>query len=172
MLTGPFHSKDSSQQLRPHFNRRQALINQAMEDHSSSVPCAGARGYDSPLPLSPRSDFGSLYAGQKGLLNLGASCYLSVVLQTLVHNPLVKNWFMSDKHPHQLCTRAICLCCEMDKLFSEVGTSSLVLSFASVPMHCLNSGQSSGRLPRYTPLTQPRSPQHPSFVPSGEPLTK
>lgn len=59
-------------------------------------------------------------AGRKGLLNLGASCYLSVVLQALIHNPLVRNWFMSDKHPHQLCSRALCLCCEMDKLLAKV----------------------------------------------------
>ena len=63
--------------------------------------------------------------GRKGFLNLGASCYLNVVLQVLIHNPLIRQHFMSDKHPHQLCSKDICVCCEMDKLFTEVGPSVL-----------------------------------------------
>ncbi|KAF8591122.1 cysteine proteinase [Ramaria rubella] len=58
--------------------------------------------------------------GRRGLLNLGQTCYLNVVLQALVHNPLLRNYFLSDTHNHKLCKIRDCVCCEMDKLFAEV----------------------------------------------------
>ncbi|KAG9010510.1 hypothetical protein FRB94_010276 [Tulasnella sp. JGI-2019a] len=58
--------------------------------------------------------------GRRGLLNLGATCYLNVILQTFICNPLMRNHFLSDKHPHKLCKNTNCMCCEMDKLFTEI----------------------------------------------------
>ncbi|KAH8100805.1 cysteine proteinase [Cristinia sonorae] len=59
--------------------------------------------------------------GRRGFLNLGQTCYLNVILQSFVANPLLRNYFLSDKHNHRLCSKAKdCACCEMDKLFSEV----------------------------------------------------
>lgn len=57
---------------------------------------------------------------RRGLLNLGATCYMSVILQCLLHNPLVKNYFLSDKHNNQLCGKPNCMCCELDQLFRDV----------------------------------------------------
>ncbi|KAF8512245.1 hypothetical protein JB92DRAFT_3083359 [Gautieria morchelliformis] len=58
--------------------------------------------------------------GRRGLLNLGQTCYLNVVLQSFIHNPLLRNYFLSDTHNHKLCKIRDCVCCEMDKLFAEI----------------------------------------------------
>ncbi|KIK70376.1 hypothetical protein GYMLUDRAFT_32380 [Collybiopsis luxurians FD-317 M1] len=58
--------------------------------------------------------------GRRGLLNLGQTCYLNVILQCFIHNPLLRNHFLGDKHNHKLCKIQDCACCEMDKLFIEV----------------------------------------------------
>ncbi|OWZ41330.1 hypothetical protein LQV05_004800 [Cryptococcus neoformans] len=83
--------------------------------------------------------------GLRPLLNLSQTCFLSAVLQALVHNPLLKAYFLSDKHNRHVCTNggkgllvgkpflgvengpgAVgsdrergCMCCEMDKAFEE-----------------------------------------------------
>ncbi|KAF7354378.1 Ubiquitin carboxyl-terminal hydrolase [Mycena venus] len=59
--------------------------------------------------------------GRRGLLNLGQTCFMNVVLQSFVHNPLLRNYFLGDKHNNKQCKiEEDCTCCEMDKLFSEV----------------------------------------------------
>lgn len=60
--------------------------------------------------------------GRRGLLNLGQTCFLNVVLQSFIHNPLLRNYFLGDLHNCRLCKHTDCACCEMDQLFTEVKT--------------------------------------------------
>ncbi|KAJ3118549.1 hypothetical protein HK098_005905 [Nowakowskiella sp. JEL0407] len=58
-------------------------------------------------------------SGLRGLRNMGSTCFMNVILQTFVHNPLLKAHFLSDKHNSALCSTRMCMACEMDKLFSN-----------------------------------------------------
>lgn len=64
----------------------------------------------------------------RGIHNLGATCFLSVILQSFLHNPLLRNFFLSDRHNADLChtlPNESCMACEMDKMFREVSAGHL-----------------------------------------------
>ncbi|KAI0342806.1 cysteine proteinase [Trametopsis cervina] len=109
-----------------------ALITDAGEKYTAFRMSSGARAAYQPWVPSVR-DMEVLEGavalpcqGRRGLLNLGQTCFLNAILQSFLANPLLRNYFLSDKHNHKTCKNKDCTCCEMDKLFSEVysGTSA------------------------------------------------
>ncbi|KAI8898250.1 hypothetical protein BC833DRAFT_648913 [Globomyces pollinis-pini] len=60
--------------------------------------------------------------GIRGLRNMGSTCFMNTILQTILHNPMLKAHFLSDRHSISQCPKdsATCMACQLDKLFTNV----------------------------------------------------
>ncbi|CDK28600.1 unnamed protein product [Kuraishia capsulata CBS 1993] len=62
--------------------------------------------------------------GLRGFVNMGATCFMSSILQTMVHNPFIRDYYMSGEHFD--CDKELgeCIACCVGEIFSEFYTSN------------------------------------------------
>lgn len=57
--------------------------------------------------------------GLRGLLNLGSTCFMNCIVQALIHTPLLRDYFLSERHKCSMKNSSRCLVCEISRLFRE-----------------------------------------------------
>ncbi|KAJ6796036.1 ubiquitin carboxyl-terminal hydrolase 22-like [Iris pallida] len=101
--------------------------------------CAAIQKGSRPL-LPPDNGGGATPLGLRGMNNLGNTCFMSSVLQALLHTPPLRDYFLSDLHNRFVCRQKgrkkrsangsvnanaggdprLCLSCELDEMYSFV----------------------------------------------------
>ncbi len=50
---------------------------------------------------------------------MGQTCFMSVILQSLIHNPFIRAFYLSEGHKKEDCAREACTACALDDMFNE-----------------------------------------------------
>lgn len=68
------------------------------------------------------------------MYNMGQTCFMSVVLQSLIHNPFIRAFYLAESHKSAECERDCCTSCALDDIFSEFHSTEKAEGYGMVAM--------------------------------------
>ena len=72
---------------------------------------------------------------------MGQTCFMGVILQTVIHNPVIRNFFLGGGHMTSRCTHKYCISCALDEAFTDLCTTEKVDGYPALKIlvrswHC------------------------------------
>lgn len=63
---------------------------------------------------------------------MGQTCFMSVIIQSLIHNPLVRSHYLGEGHKSEDCEKESCISCALEEMLAEFHSVEKVEGYGAV----------------------------------------